>query len=78
MAGAPADGLVLLDDPELSEALTDYHLYHAARADLLRRDHRYEEAAKAYQRALELVSNETESRYLQRRLDEVRHQSARL
>jgi RNA polymerase sigma-70 factor (ECF subfamily) len=78
MAGAPADGLALLDEPELSEALIGYHLYHAAKADLLRRDHRYDEASAAYQRALELVSNETESRYLQRRLDEVRHQSARL
>ncbi len=51
--------------------LEGYHLLHAARADLLRRLERHEEAAVAYRRALELTANEAESRYLERRLLEV-------
>ena len=51
--------------------LEGYHLLHAARADLLRRLERPEEAAEAYRRALELTANESESRYLERRLLEV-------
>ena len=47
------------------------HLLHSARADLLRRLGSFEEAAKAYEQALSLVSNESERRYLQRRLREV-------
>ncbi len=52
-------------------ALEGYHLLHAARADLLRRLERREEAAREYRRALELSANEAESRYLERRLLEV-------
>ena len=44
---------------------------HAARADLLRRAGSFDEAAKSYRRALELVTNESERRYLERRLREV-------
>ncbi len=57
---------------ELMEGLPldDYHLYHAARADLLRRLERHEEAAMAYRRALELTRNEPERRYLADRLEE--------
>jgi RNA polymerase sigma-70 factor (ECF subfamily) len=51
--------------------LDDYHLYHAARADLLRRLERHEEAASAYRRALELTDSEPERRFLSRRLAEV-------
>jgi RNA polymerase sigma-70 factor, ECF subfamily len=46
-------------------------LLHATRADLLRRTGSSVEAAKSYKRALELVTNETERRYLERRLREV-------
>jgi RNA polymerase sigma-70 factor, ECF subfamily len=58
---------------ELMEGLPldDYHLFHAARADLLRRLERHEEAAAAYRRALELTRNELERRYLCGRLAEV-------
>ncbi len=49
--------------------LEGYHLLHAARADLLRRLERHEEAAVAYRRALELTANEAESRYLERLLE---------
>jgi RNA polymerase sigma-70 factor (ECF subfamily) len=58
---------------ELMEGLPleDYHLFHAARADLLRRLERHEEAAAAYRRALELTRNELERRFLAERLDEI-------
>ena len=52
MAEGPERGLELLDDLEARGELDDYHLLHAARADLLRRLGRAEEAAAAYRRAL--------------------------
>jgi len=54
------------------KALDGYHLFHAARADLLRRLGRRDEAARAYGRALDLASNQTERTFLARRLAEVR------
>ena len=51
-------------------ALADYHLWHAARADLLRRLGRRDEAAAAYRRALALVGSEPERRFLDKRLQE--------
>jgi len=68
LSGRVEEGLVLMDG---LSALETYHLLHAARADLLRRLERRDEAAAAYRRALELTANETESRYLERRLLEV-------
>ena len=68
LSGRIEDGLALVD--RLDE-LDGYHLLHAARADLLRRLDRRDEAADAYRRALELTANEAESRYLERRLLEV-------
>ncbi len=53
------------------DALEGYHLFHAARADLLRRLERRAEAAAAYRRALDLTANDAEIRYLERRLLEV-------
>jgi RNA polymerase sigma-70 factor (ECF subfamily) len=53
------------------EGLDDYHLLHAARADLLRRLGRHEEAAGAYRRALALAPNPVERAFLERRLSEV-------
>jgi RNA polymerase sigma-70 factor (ECF subfamily) len=53
-------------------ALDGYHLFHAARADLLRRVGRRDEAAGAYRRAVDLASNQTERTFLERRLAEVR------
>jgi RNA polymerase sigma-70 factor (ECF subfamily) len=52
--------------------LDEYHLFHAARADLLRRLGALDEAEQSYTRALELVGNESERRFLERRLAEVR------
>jgi RNA polymerase sigma-70 factor (ECF subfamily) len=71
MARSPEDGLELLDDDELRRALDGYHLYHSARADLLRRAARNDEAAEAYRRAISLAENATERAYLARRLREL-------
>lgn len=71
MAFGPDAGLRLLDDLHDRGALSGYYLAHAARADLLRRSDRLEEAGSSYRRAIELCSNPVEARYLRRRLDEV-------
>ena len=68
LAGDVGEGLALLD---AIDGLDQYHLLHAARADLYRRLDRRDDAAAAYRRALELTTNEAESRYLRRRLAEV-------
>ncbi len=60
----------LLDAIEESEVLTSYYLLPAARADLLRRAVRHDEAADAYRRAIDLCTNAVERRYLERRLAE--------
>ncbi|MGH9396056.1 MAG: RNA polymerase sigma factor [Terriglobia bacterium] len=61
-------GLGLIDELGSSGDLDSYHLYHAARADILRRLGRSQEAAEAYRRALALTGNAVERRYLRRRL----------
>jgi RNA polymerase sigma-70 factor (ECF subfamily) len=66
--GAEA-GLGLID--QLAGALGDYHLWHAARADLLRRLGRRREAAAAYRAALDHVGSAPERRFLEGRLAEV-------
>jgi RNA polymerase sigma-70 factor (ECF subfamily) len=71
MADGPAAGLALVDELEQAGALSDYYLLPAARADLLRRLKRHDEAAAAYHRALELAPTEPEQRYLRRRLSEL-------
>jgi RNA polymerase sigma-70 factor, ECF subfamily len=71
MVDGPKSGLTLIDVLAASGDLDDYHLLHAARADLLRRAGSAGEAAKSYKRALALVTNESERRYLERRLREV-------
>jgi RNA polymerase sigma-70 factor (ECF subfamily) len=71
MVAGPTAGLVLLDELADDEYLVDYHLLHAARADLLRRLGHRAEAAQAYRRALALVGNEPERAFLTRRLAEL-------
>ena len=71
MADGPQTGLAAVNALAAGGALDDYHLFHATRADLLRRMGSREEAATNYRRALELVTNDTERRYLERRLREV-------
>jgi RNA polymerase sigma-70 factor, ECF subfamily len=65
----PAAGLALIE--ELGHALADYHLWHAAKADLLRRLARPREAALAYRAALARVGSAPERRFLEGRLAEV-------
>jgi RNA polymerase sigma-70 factor (ECF subfamily) len=69
MADGPERGLALF--VPLEGELDGYHLFHAARADLFRRLERNEDAAAAYRRALELVTNPQQRSYLERRLAEV-------
>jgi RNA polymerase sigma-70 factor (ECF subfamily) len=71
MALGPSSGLALIDELEARGELAGYHLLPAARADLLRRDGRWREAAEAYRQALAFVANDPERRYLNRRLAEV-------
>ncbi|MFG2028691.1 RNA polymerase sigma factor [Streptomyces sp. NPDC048825] len=72
MAEGPEAGLALLAELEKAGDLTGYHLLPATRADLLRRMGRTAEAAEAYARALELVENDAERRFLEKRLAECR------
>ena len=69
MVHGPRSGLEIVD--ALADDLPDYHLLHAARADLLRRLGSFGEAAGSYRKALALATNESERRYLNRRLREV-------
>jgi RNA polymerase sigma-70 factor (ECF subfamily) len=69
MARGPEAGLPLI--VELAKELGEYHLFHAARADLLRRLGKTKPAIAAYRSALALVGSEPERRFLQRRLAEL-------
>src|SRR5580658_7171798 len=71
MVDEPHPGLALIDTLAENNGLANYHLLHAARADLLRRLGSPIEAAKSYLRALALVTNDSERRFLERRLREV-------
>ena len=71
MSAGWAAGLALMDEANAGKKLEHYYLYHAARADLLRRLNRLQEATAAYKQALALTTNRVEQQYLKRRLDEV-------
>lgn len=73
MRDGPAEGLLLIDSLLSSGELDDYHLAHAARADLYRRLKKFEQARAAYERALALSRLEPERRFLERRLAELLH-----
>ena len=73
MAVSVEKGLAWLDGIARRGELDGYHLLPAARADLLRRAGRRDEAAAEYRRALGLVRNAAERGYLERRLAEVEH-----
>lgn len=64
-------GLELVEQAGESGELRDYHLFHAARADLLRRLGRKTDAASAYGQALRLATNGVEKEFLRRRLEEL-------
>jgi len=72
MVEGPESALALIDSLAAAGDLENYHLLHAARADMLRRAGASAEAARSYTRALELVTNGSERRFLDRRLREVR------
>jgi RNA polymerase sigma-70 factor (ECF subfamily) len=71
MVHGPRPALAIVDTLGAAGDLDDYHLLHSARADLLRRIGATKEAGKAYSRALALASNDSERRFLERRLREV-------
>jgi len=71
MVDGPRAALALIDALAAAGDLEDYHLLHAARADLLRRLGASSDAAASYCRALALVTNDGERRFLERRLREV-------
>jgi RNA polymerase sigma-70 factor, ECF subfamily len=71
MRDGPAAGLALIDGILARGELADYHLAHAARADMYRRLGRAAEARESYERALALARQEPERRFLSRRLAEL-------
>jgi RNA polymerase sigma-70 factor (ECF subfamily) len=71
MRDGPAAGLALIDELLRTGELEQYHLAHAARADLCRRLGKNEEAALSYERALALARQEPERRFLERRLKNI-------
>jgi RNA polymerase sigma-70 factor (ECF subfamily) len=74
MAEGPERALAIIDG--LTGDLDGYYLLHAARADMLRRLGSFVDAAKSYARALALVTNDSERRFLERRLREVQPEPA--
>jgi len=73
MVQGPEEGLALVDALASSGGLENYHLLHAVRADLLRRIGSADQARESYARALALVTNDAEKRFLERRIREVQH-----
>jgi RNA polymerase sigma-70 factor (ECF subfamily) len=71
MRDGPAAGLAAIDNILAGGELGEYHLAHAARADLCRRLGRIEDARTSYEQALELARQEPERRFLERRLAEL-------
>ena len=65
-------GLNLIENVGADGQLNNYYLFHASRADLLRRLNRYTEAADAYAKALTLTTNIVEQKYIRKRLEEVK------
>ena len=71
MRDGPAAGLALIDAILARGELRDYHLAHAARADLCRRLGRTADARASYERALALAHQEPERRFIERQLAEL-------
>jgi RNA polymerase sigma-70 factor (ECF subfamily) len=68
MAHGYERGLSLIEAAGANGALQNYYLFHASRADLFRRLHRFDEATAAYKTALSLTSNAVEQNYIRGRL----------
>ena len=71
MVEGPQPALALIDRLAAGGELDGYYLLHAARADLFRRSGMREQAAESYARAIELTANDSELRFLKRRLAEM-------
>ena len=71
MVEGPAPALELIEALAAGGELDEYYLLHAARADLHRRNGSPKKAAKSYARAMELTANDSERRFLKRRLEEM-------
>ena len=71
MSEGAENGLALINEANKGNRLENYYLFHASRADLLRRLNRLDEAATSYTRALSLTTNRIEQQYLRERLNEV-------
>jgi RNA polymerase sigma-70 factor (ECF subfamily) len=71
MSGRLENGLDGIDDLGRTGVLDQYYLFHAARADLLRRLNRYDESAEAYKKAASLATNSIEVDFLKRRLHQM-------
>ena len=71
MSEGAEKGLALIDEANAARRLENYYLFHASRADLLRRLNRFDDAMTAYRRALSLTTNQIEQQYLRGRLREV-------
>jgi RNA polymerase sigma-70 factor (ECF subfamily) len=71
MADGFEQGLSFIEAADANGALQNYYLFHASRADLLRRLGRFDEARAAYETALSLTTNRVEQNYIRRRLDEI-------
>jgi len=76
MVDGPAASLALIDALAADGHLDEYYLLHAARADMLRRSGLTDRAAASYARAIELTANDSELRFLRRRLDEMQASQA--
>jgi RNA polymerase sigma-70 factor (ECF subfamily) len=71
MLEGPEAGLRLIEGVGRSGKLENYYLFHAARADVLRRLKRFAESTSAYERAIALTTNEVERRYMRRRIEKI-------
>ena len=69
-------GLNLIESAGRGGALRNYYLFHASRADLLRRLRRFDEAITAYETALSMTTNHVEQNYIRRRLADISHEKA--
>jgi RNA polymerase sigma-70 factor (ECF subfamily) len=77
MRDGEADGLALIESLMTGGQLNDYHLAHSARAELCRRLGRFDHARDSYTRALGLVKQAPERRFLERRLTACRRSGRR-
>jgi RNA polymerase sigma-70 factor (ECF subfamily) len=71
MSEGPETGLALIESANANGTLDNYYLFHASRADLLRRLNRSADAAEAYDRALTLTTNSVEQAYIRHRLQQL-------